>query len=103
VIDRLLAYRTALFDAVYDEHIRQVEKWGVQDRTPFEWLTYTTEELGEVANAISECEYRDGNKREVVKEAIQLATLALKIAEMYSVEYEAAIEKGRDNETRKDS
>lgn len=56
---------------------------GVQHRTPFEWLTYAAEELGELAKAISEHEYREGDWRDVVDEAVQVATLALKIAEMY--------------------
>jgi len=68
---------------IQDENQRQLRKWGVQTHSAFEWLTYTTEELGELANAISEHEYRGGNSKDVVKEAIQVATLALKIAEMF--------------------
>jgi len=66
------------------ENNRQLAKWGIQTHSAFEWLTYTAEELGELAKAIAEHEYRDGEKEEVVLEAIQVATLALKIAEMYS-------------------
>jgi hypothetical protein len=44
---------------------------------------FTTEELGEVSKAIGEWNYRCGDAREVVKEAIQTATLSLKIAEMF--------------------
>ena len=72
-----------VIDLVIAENKRQVDKWGIQDRTPFEWLTYTTEELGELACAISEHHSRGGSSQDVVKEAIQTATLALKIAEMY--------------------
>lgn len=72
-----------LYNLVGRENDRQLNKWGVQTHTPFEWLTYTTEELGELANAISEHYYRGGLSSNVVKEAIQTATLALKIAEMY--------------------
>ncbi len=68
---------------IMEENAKQVEKWGIQERTAFEWLAYTMEELGELAEAISEHEYRKGSKEKVVAEAIQLATLALKIAEMY--------------------
>jgi NTP pyrophosphatase (non-canonical NTP hydrolase) len=75
---------------VEQEDARQILKWGVQSRTPFEWLTYTTEELGELADAISTHAYRrvgEKNGRDsVVKEAIQVATLALKIATMYDEE-----------------
>jgi NTP pyrophosphatase (non-canonical NTP hydrolase) len=68
----------------HHENVKQIAKWGVQTRTPFEWLTYTTEELGELAKAISEHYYRDGKVEDVIKEAVQTATLVLKIAEMYS-------------------
>ena len=65
------------------EHQHQVDKWGCQSHSPFEWLTYTTEELGELAQAISEHAYRNGDIDSVIDEAIQTATLSLKIAEMY--------------------
>lgn len=81
--DLLLKKDYELFDMVSSENIRQRKKWGVQDRTPFEWLTYITEEVGELAEAISEHEYRRGQPSSVVKEAIQAATLCLKVAEMY--------------------
>ena len=68
--------------AVMKEHRNQINKWGIQTHTPFEWLTYTTEELGELAKAISDYIYRDGNKESIFNEAIQTATLSLKIAEM---------------------
>lgn len=64
------------------EHCRQIEKWGYQTHNVFEWLAFTTEELGELSKAISEYVYRDGNKEDIVKEAIQVATLAIKIARM---------------------
>jgi len=59
-----------------------VECLGIQNRTPFEWLAYLTEEVGELGKAISEAHYRNGHWAEVKREAIQVATLALKIAEM---------------------
>ncbi len=67
---------------VLKESERQLGKWGIQTHSLFEWLTYTTEELGELAKAIAELEYRIGTKKEVYNEAIQTATLCLKIAEM---------------------
>jgi len=66
-----------------EENHAQIKKWGIQKHSSFEWLTYTTEELGELAEAISEYEYRNGHKDNIVFEAIQVATLSLKIAEMY--------------------
>jgi len=69
--------------SIQDENVRQLHKWGIQTHSPFEWLTYTMEELGELAQAISEHEHRNGTKEAIVEEAIQVATLALKIAEMF--------------------
>lgn len=73
-----------LVKCVKDESNRQLKKWGIQTVTPFEWMTYLTEEIGELAQAISEFEYGRGPKKNVFEEAIQAATLILKIAEMYS-------------------
>lgn len=81
--DKCFANDPILFDLLQRENKKQIRKWGIQVHSGFEWLTYTTEELGELAQAISEFEYRDGSRENVVKEAIQTATLALKIAEMY--------------------
>lgn len=69
--------------AVEEENRRQVEKWGIQDRSAFEWLCYLSEEFGELSAAIAENHYRRGSLEDVVQEAIHVATLALKIAEMY--------------------
>lgn len=70
------------FAAVEREDARQIHKWGVQKRSPFEWMTYLTEEVGELAEAISEEHYRGGSRFNIYKEAIHVATLALKIAHM---------------------
>lgn len=67
---------------IKEESERQIRKWGVQERSLFEWFIYTSEELGELAKAISEFEYRGGSKIDIINEAIQTATLCLKIAEM---------------------
>ena len=83
--DTRLRNSDLILSKVKRENTFQLHKWGVQTHTAFEWLTYTTEELGELAQAISEHEYREGSKECVVNEAIQVATLALKIAEMFEV------------------
>jgi hypothetical protein len=62
-----------LFAAVIAENLRQVEKWGIQDHSPFEWMIFLTEEHGELAQAISENYYRAGSLEDVVKEAVQVA------------------------------
>ena len=84
--DKCLLYLTPLIEAVRREHERQVRKWGIQQRDAFEWLAYTIEELGELANAISDHMYRQGPVERVIAEAIQVATLCLKIAEMFHYE-----------------
>lgn len=81
--DRCFEDPNWIFDELQKEHSRQLAKWGIQIHTAFEWLTYTAEELGSLAKAISEHEYRKGTKERVISEAIQVATLAIKIAEMY--------------------
>ena len=68
-----------IFNKVQIEHWNQVKKWGIQKRSLFEWMTYLTEEVGELAEAISEYEYRNGKSIEIEKEGIQVAALACKI------------------------
>lgn len=80
--DKLLYRLPTLITMLDRENMRQQAKWGIQTHTLFEWLTYTTEELGELAKAIGDNEYRSGSKEDIIKEAIQTATLCLKIAEM---------------------
>jgi rubrerythrin len=65
-----------------DEHLAQIKKWGVQVHTPAEWMMFLTEEMGELAKAISEAQFREGPRKAIYSEAIQVATLAMKIAEM---------------------
>ena len=64
------------------ENFRQIVKWGNQTHSMFEWCNYLTEELGELAKAIAEHEYRDGEAKDIYDEAIQVATLSIKIAMM---------------------
>lgn len=89
--DQQLLSDVELFLKVHEENKRQVEKWGVQTHTSFEWLGYTVEELGSVAKAIGEFEYRGGPAEKVVDEAIHVATLALKIAEMFMTGEEKSV------------
>ena len=72
-----------LLYAVLRENKNQITKWGVQDYEPATWLMFATEELGELAKAISDWGFREGSNLSVANEAIQTATLALKIAEMF--------------------
>ena len=80
--DLMLADLHNLIKSVKQEDKKQIAKWGIQTHSIFEWLTYTEEELGSLAKAVSEHEYRNGDWQKVYNEAIQVATLCLKIAEM---------------------
>lgn len=71
-----------LFDSVIDENDSQLRKWGVQTRTLPEWIMFLIEEVGEIADAIGEFLYRNGEPIAIYTESIQSATLALKIAEI---------------------
>lgn len=71
-----------LVEDIAKENTRQLELWGIQELTLAEWMLFTTEELGEIADAIGEFSYRGGDPNEIYKEAIQTAVLALKIAEI---------------------
>lgn len=83
--DRKLENFDDLKELIFIENFKQIEKWGVQNRTPFEWLTYLMEEVGELSEAVSNSVYdrSENNNENVVFEAIQVVTLSLKIAEMY--------------------
>ena len=74
-----------ILEKVQTENIYQRNKWGLQTHSAFEWLTYTAEELGSLAKAIDAYECRNGSRAAVISEATQVATLALKIAEMYEL------------------
>lgn len=67
------------FKLLFTEHWKQFDKWGFQRRTLFEWMTYLTEEVGELAEAISEHEYRKGDVKNIIEEATQVGALAIKI------------------------
>jgi len=70
-----------LVDLLFKESDDQLRKWGIQEHTVFEWLAFLTEEVGELAQSIADTHFRDGDWMDARDEAIQVATLALKIAE----------------------
>ena len=81
--DLNLLYISWLIKKVEAESNHQIDKWGIQTHSAFKWLTILTEEVGSLAKAILEHEQQCGTKEKVVSEAIQVATVALKIAEMF--------------------
>lgn len=72
-------------DMIAAEDISQREKWGTQNHSPEKWYVILGEEFGELGKAILE-----GKRGDVEKEAIQVATLGLKIAWMMRKNREAA-------------
>ncbi len=75
--DQQLKERIRLFDAIFVEHKNQIKKWGIQSHTMDRWNTILSEEVGSLAKAINQ-----SDSQRVYNEAIQVATLSLKIAEM---------------------
>jgi len=82
-VDKKLEKLNIIIELIKDENLEQLKKWGVQQHTIFEWMTYVTEEVGELAEAISEYEYRHGSNIDIVKECTQVLTLVAKIAEFF--------------------
>jgi hypothetical protein len=74
-----------LLKMVLEENNRQLDKWGYQDHDAFYWMVFLTEEVGELAAEIADSHWDRGDATDatVAMEAIQVATLALKIAEMH--------------------
>ncbi len=78
-------------DLVIAERKRQNEKWGYpQNNTPFEWVSILTEEVGELAQATNDAfmgQIKSNQTDKIVREAIQVAAVAVAIIEHLSKEY----------------
>jgi len=80
--DRQLYNSAYLFKQVLKESERQVELHGIGKKYIHSWLAILAEEFGELSKAINN--YTEGRKinySEIEQEAIEVATVALKIAE----------------------
>ena len=64
------------------ESENQIEKWGNQEHTISQWMLFLTEELGELAEAIADFIFRNGQLSEIRTEAAQVSALALKMTVM---------------------
>jgi len=73
---------TGFAGMIEKEDESQLAKWDYQTHSAWEWLAFITEELGELSKAVSEYRFREGHKQDIVAEAVQLATLAIKFAVM---------------------
>ena len=81
-------FMIAAIDKVITERRRQIEKWGEDtDNSPFEWMSILGEEFGELCEAINETFFRNpthperGGYEKIIKEASQVAAVALAIIE----------------------
>ena len=84
VTDLQLKDLDTLIKDIKHESEMQIKKFGIQEASPFEWVTWIGEEFGEVCKAIFEnITYNDCPPENVYNEAIQLVTLTLKLAEYY--------------------
>lgn len=79
---RVDLYKSKELQRIQNELSKQYDKWGMQKRTLFEWMCYLTEEVGELAEAVSEQEYRKGLMEDIRKEATQVAALAIKFLQV---------------------
>jgi NTP pyrophosphatase (non-canonical NTP hydrolase) len=73
-------------EAIKGERVNQVNKWGVQNHTPIEWLAILTEEVGEVSKEALEYHFKkfypeNGQLQRYEKELIQVAAVALAMLE----------------------
>ena len=76
-------------DLVVSERQRQKEKWGDESGNhPFEWMSILMEEVGELAEATNETCFHSahakpelGGTTAILREAVQVAAVALAIAE----------------------
>lgn len=64
------------------ENMRQLLKWGIQTHDSYTWIAIITEELGELAKACLEYDDKKVKLKDIHCEAVQLATLSLKMVEM---------------------
>jgi hypothetical protein len=75
-------------EMVIAERKRQDEKWGDQSGNhPFEWMSILGEEFGELCEAVNETHFQNGAHKErggkvkIIKEAIQVAAVAVALVE----------------------
>jgi hypothetical protein len=86
-----------LMELIGMENKSQLKKWGIQDHTSPEWMLILNKEVGELNKAVLESwffvdscldlnadEKRAKLDQNVIDEAYSVATVALKIAEMFN-------------------
>lgn len=66
---------------VIQERGAQFQKWGIQNRTPDEWMLIFMEEVGEFSQAVLDARYAGADPAEIKKELVQVAAVALAMLE----------------------
>ena len=75
---------------VLQERQRQLEKFGPQNRPPFEWFLILSEEVGEVAKECVELQFKDATtpadfwEERYYKEMVEVAAVALAAIQNYN-------------------
>jgi len=71
-----------LIEAEEDRQSKKLEKRGIFGA--FTWLAFLSEEVGELSMALTAYFYRGSEDRKnIVRQAVQVAALAIKFAEIY--------------------
>ena len=78
----LNALHAEIMDQIMTERVRQLNKFGWQNRPPFEWFLILSEEVGEVAKECVEIQFDDekhpkANPEAYRKELIEVAAVAI--------------------------
>lgn len=63
------------------ERLRQDQKWGEQNHHPDLWASILVEEVGEFAKASLDARFNGGDPREIRKELVQVAAVAIAMLE----------------------
>lgn len=77
-----------IYSEIKDERVRQTRKWGIQHRSPCEWVSILAEEVGEAADEANAIQFADEypgefapDKAALVDELIQVAAVAVQAIE----------------------
>jgi NTP pyrophosphatase (non-canonical NTP hydrolase) len=62
-------------DAIDRERLRQDEKWGIQNHSPYPWLVILMKEVGEAAEAALKKNYKDFRMELVEVAAVAVAAI----------------------------
>jgi NTP pyrophosphatase (non-canonical NTP hydrolase) len=84
------------YASVFKERQRQTEKWGEQNHEPIAWMGILMEEVGELAEAVNETHFDNGEEarkkggyENMRAEAVQVAAVAISFIEALDRRYGA--------------